>query len=192
MQEAPVGHLLPHRPQFSSSLFRSTHLSPQVLSPFGQTQDPSIQDFQSGHLLPHWPQFSLSLFKFTHILASPLLQGEKPSGQRHSPSLQKPKIHLLPHCPQFSSSLFRSTHLSPQALKPFGQIQAPLMQYFPSGQLLLHLPQWARSVFKSAHFPAQFAKPAGQRTLSEKPCSLSSPPSSSTPSFPPKFFPTSN
>lgn len=61
VHEAPLGQMVPHVPQFASSLDVSMQRVPQSVSPRGQTQDPPTHIVSDGHELPHAPQFAESV-----------------------------------------------------------------------------------------------------------------------------------
>jgi hypothetical protein len=70
-QNMPIGHAVPHVPQFIGSTFRSVHESPQrIVVPAHVLEHLPIEHTSpSAHLVPHAPQFSRSRSRTTH--ASP-------------------------------------------------------------------------------------------------------------------------
>jgi hypothetical protein len=105
-QLSPVPHVVPHMPQFASSLWVSLHMPVQHVS-------------VPPHAIAHEPQFVSSLCRSTHVP----LQFVWPIGQHFVRPLsvwQVPVPQSLPHEPQFVL-LDRSTHVPPQFISPAAQ-----------------------------------------------------------------------
>ena len=59
LRQVPLGHDLPHRPQFAASLARLTHALPHGVSPLGQKSHvPDRQAAPERQTLPHVPQLA--------------------------------------------------------------------------------------------------------------------------------------
>ena len=98
LQVAPVGHLFPQRPQFSTSVEASTQTLPHLVSGSAQRQPPALQTRPEAHSVPQVPQLSSSLPRFRQVppqLVVPVWQ-QTPAMQRPS-SPQDPS--RLPHTP---------------------------------------------------------------------------------------------
>src|ERR1700690_106170 len=75
MQLAAVPQAVPHTPQSSELLLRSTHVAfaplPQTFRPTGQTHPLLTHVAPVAHVCPHSPQFSGSVAVYTHIKRAP-------------------------------------------------------------------------------------------------------------------------
>jgi hypothetical protein len=130
-QVDPVGHAVAHDPQFAASVWRSTHVSVQQISPAAQPAPP--------------PQLAGAV-QTPETQTSPLPQSAsvvQPDVVTHTPEEQvPPEAQAVPHAPQLAVSLWRSAHASPQQVSPLAQlvppqvaavVQAPSTQASPLG-----------------------------------------------------------
>ena len=69
LQDCPIGHATPQRPQLFVSVSGLTQAPLQLMSPSGHTtptQVPARQDVPIAHTRPHAPQLFASAFVSTH------------------------------------------------------------------------------------------------------------------------------
>ena len=115
---APDVHDVPHMPQFSLSVFMSTHAPAHSVLPIGHwiahvpfahvhVPPPMIAPASLPQTLPHLPQFALSVFASTHT--APHFVDVAEHWQLPWTHVA-PDGHALPHLPQFALSVFRSVH----------------------------------------------------------------------------------
>jgi len=114
----PLGHLMPHVPQFASSVCVSVHVPPHMSS-IGAVQTgrhmPPMHVVPLPHIVVQVPQFWL-VFSGVHALFSPP-HCMLPLGQRQSPASHvAPSGHGMPHPPQLFSSVCVLTHVVPHML----------------------------------------------------------------------------
>jgi len=88
LQVCPLLQAMPHMPQFSGLLIRSTHAPEQAVSAVGvvaqvAAQAPSEQTCPAAHAIPHIPQFAGSDFVSTQVVLP--LQRERPPVQAQAP-----------------------------------------------------------------------------------------------------------
>lgn len=83
MHEEPVGHAVPHAPQFIALVIVSTQTPPQLVWPVGHSQAPAAHESPAPQALPQLPQLPTLDIVFTH---DPL-QFSSPSAQlsEHTP-----------------------------------------------------------------------------------------------------------
>ena len=156
--------MLPHLPQFSSSVRGSVQipgstilsilapLSPgmgvpmgeirgQTVFPAGQTQLPWLQTSFGSQTFPHAPQFSGSVREFTQ--STPQVNRPSPTGHQPPSRMISPQTPLtqdsegpqvLPQPPQFSGSESESTQKEPQNVG-FSRVHPPLLVQTPFSQL---------------------------------------------------------
>ncbi len=63
----PMGHTLPHAPQFITSFWASTQFAPHARRGNMQLHVPPTHPTPGGHVVRHDPQLELSVCRFTHI-----------------------------------------------------------------------------------------------------------------------------
>jgi hypothetical protein len=156
-----AGHEVPHLPQFSGSVFVSTHCPPQAENPGSQSTPhlpfshvglPLVGSAQAPAQLPQW---STSLARSTHDAPHCTRLGLQASAQL-------PMLHTLPvsqtvvHLPQWSGSVLKLTQpAAPQLWKgssqtaphwPLEQAGAP---WGTGGQALEQAPQLFGSLSRS-------------------------------------------
>jgi hypothetical protein len=108
-QLLPVGHTVPHEPQFVGSVNGSTQALPQVILPAPQTHEPLTHE-PAPQLCPQVPQFAGS----DATSAQPLKHLTLPPAHEHAPPEHaSPVLQLLPQPPQFAGSDERSAQTVP-------------------------------------------------------------------------------
>jgi hypothetical protein len=98
--------MLPHVPQFWSSVLSSTQLAPQSVVGAPQPQEPPPQGTPDRQAWPHAPQ----LFGSLSMSMQAPLQNAWLVGQPHTPFAHtSPAPQMLPHSPQLLSSVAEKT-----------------------------------------------------------------------------------
>ena len=127
MQDVPVGHETPQKPQSSRSDIRLTHAPAHRAFELGhrEVQAPLLHTRPGGQIVPQAPQFEGSVCVSTQFPAHATALG----GQVQAPlTHKKPGAQTRPHPPQFKGSLEVSTQPPPQDILPEAhpfEVQAP-------------------------------------------------------------------
>ncbi len=125
-QAVPPVHGLPHAPQFTASVWRSTQAPPHATRGAVQAaaHAPALHTWPMGHASPHAPQLDALVARSTHTPPQRLW----PAAQAHTPDVHDwPPAHAVAQLPQCRASLWRSTQLAPQVVSaaPHDDAQAP-------------------------------------------------------------------
>jgi hypothetical protein len=138
---------LVHLPQLLVSVFTSTQLMPQRVSPLVlHSQWPDLQVVSLVHSFPQAPQSFGLVCRFTHVP----LQRDMPLGHAQLPFTQEsPGPQAWLQVPQLFGSVRAFTQPLLQLVCPPGQRHFPPVQVSPVAHLFAHLPQFPGSVAKS-------------------------------------------
>ncbi len=161
-QVPPVPQDVPHAPQLSTSLVRSTHLVPQGESPEGHAHLLAMQLAPEGQALPHAPQLAASVVRSTQPPGHEVL----PVPQAQTPSAHVAAPQVVPHLPQFFGSPLRLVHTPGHASgKPTGHTHDPPTHEAPEGHFVVHVPHALTSVDRSLQVFPQLTVGSGQAHL---------------------------
>jgi len=135
----PLLQAVPHAPQLSALLVRSTHAPEQAVSMVGAVAHvaahaPSEHTCPAAQAVPQLPQFAGSEF----VSTQPMLPAHetRPAVQVQAPDWQVwLRVHACPHMPQLALSLCGSTHAPLHSIEPVVQAAAP-----PLPELLMDPP----------------------------------------------------
>jgi hypothetical protein len=179
LQEEPPWQLVPHVPQWSELVLRSTHAPPQLDSPAPQVDEhtPFVHTLPPAQTIAQPPQWLGSVRGSTQAPPHSIWLWGQP---------QVPPLHtwsaaqLMPQAPQSASALLRSTQLPLQAVSPGPHARAhrPELQTWPPVQALSQAPQFIVSEVTSTHMAWHVVWPAEQTRLG------ASIPPPSVPAFP--------
>lgn len=175
MHVSPGAHVVPHAPQFISSIASSASqplpaMKSQSSKPVAHTQrqleatHTASAPSGSGHPKPHAPQWS-----GLELVSTQTPPPQSSSGQvlRHAPPAQYSSAsQLVMQSPQKRGSSSVSRQAPSQRSRSPGQLQLPPLQTSPMPQLSVHIPQWSSSVWRSTQAePHRFGVSPPQDTV---------------------------
>lgn len=152
-QTCPVGHTVPHAPQFAGSLAVVVHAVPHKVIPVMHAHLPAEHTSVSRQRVPQSPQLRGSEVMSRHAVPPPPPDGQTlpVEGHAHLPATQAgaESGQLMPQSPQLRGSDDVSRQRPPQSLVPAPQTQTPDTHVEPVPQFLPHEPQFTGSVERS-------------------------------------------
>ena len=148
MHVARGPQLVPHAPQCSTVLERSTHVPEHtVVFDSGQLQEPATQLPPVGHALPHAPQWSALVCRSTQLVPHAVVLAA--THLQALPVHVAPAGQTLPHVPQLFGSALISMQREPQA-RSGGQPHAPATHTNPTS---LHVAPLSMTASQSSSRP---------------------------------------